>query len=126
MKELIPIIKSHKQIKYLAISNVESASDLKTYVNLLPKTIVIVPKIESPHAILNIKEIVDVLENEKIIMLDHDDLFSMILKNNEPESNFKQYVGKLTAFCMDNDVILLRTIGVIFSDSETRISQYIK
>ena len=126
IKELIPIIKSHKQIKYLAISNVESASNLKTYVNLFPKTITIVPKIESPQAILNIKEIVSVLKNKKIIMLDHDDLFSAIIKNNEPESKFKEYIAKLITFCNNNNIVLLRTIGVIFSDDEKRVSQYIK
>jgi len=59
-------------------------------------------------------------------MLDHDDLFSSLLKQNKPESDFKNYIENLVIFCEKNNVKLLRTIGVIFSDSEKRISQYIK
>ena len=42
----------------------------------------IVPKIESRAGIKNILEIVDVLGKEKIVMLDHDDLYSEILRNH--------------------------------------------
>ena len=59
-------------------------------------------------------------------MLDHDDLFSSLVRNNEPESKFKEYVRKLIEFCNENNIILLRTVGVIFSDDEKRITQYIK
>jgi len=59
-------------------------------------------------------------------MLDHDDLFSSLLKQNKPESDFKNYIENLVIFCGKNNVKLLRTIGVVFSDSEKRISQYIK
>jgi len=33
---------------------------------------------------------------------------------------------KLIEFCNENNIILLRTVGVIFSDDEKRITQYIK
>ena len=59
-------------------------------------------------------------------MLDHDDLFSKIIKNNESVDSFKIYVQKLSDYCNSNKIILLRTIGVIFSDEEKRISEYIK
>jgi len=59
-------------------------------------------------------------------MLDHDDLFSEMIKNNEPISNFKNYIQKLVDFCDSNKIMLLRTIGVIFSDEEKRISEYVK
>jgi len=127
LEDLVPILKSNKQIKYLAVSNVESASDLKKYIELLPKNIIIVPKIESPKAISNIDDITNVLKGEeKIVMLDHDDLFTNMKKNKEPESKFKEYIQNLIDYCNKNNVILLRTIGVIFSDEEKRISQYIK
>ncbi|MBT3409009.1 hypothetical protein HN415_10135, partial [Candidatus Woesearchaeota archaeon] len=120
------IIKLHDHIKYFAISNVESSDDLKKYIEILPDHIIIVPKIESPTAVDNIKNIVDSLPNQKIIMLDHDDLFSSLLKQNKPASDFKEYIKNLVTYCDKNNVILLRTIGVVFSDSEKRISQYIK
>ena len=126
IENLIPIIESHDHIKYFAVSNVESSDDLKKYIKILPKHITIIPKIESPSAIDNIENIVNALQNEKIIMLDHDDLFSSILKQNKPVSDFKEYIKNLVIFCEKNNVKLLRTIGVVFSDSEKRISQYIK
>jgi len=127
LEELIPIIQSNKLVRYLAVSNVESASDLKKYIELLPKNIIIVPKIESPNAVSNIKEITDVLNGEeKIVMLDHDDLFTNLKKNKESEAKFPEVLQNLINYCNKNNVILLRTIGVIFSDEEKRISQYIK
>ena len=127
LEDLIPIIESHKQIKYFAISNVELASDLTQYVKLLPQNVTIIPKIESPNAISNIEEITNALAApKKIIMLDHDDLFSCIIKNNESESKFKEYVSDLIKFCNEKNIILLRTVGVIFSDEEKRTTQYIK
>jgi len=127
IEDLIPIIESHKQIRYFAVSNVESYSDLTNYNKLLPQNVTIIPKIESPIAISNIAEITNALKGpKKIIMLDHDDLFSCIIRNNEPESKFKEYVRKLIEFCNKNNIILLRTVGVIFSDDEKRITQYIK
>ena len=116
----------HDHIRYFAISNVESSDDLKKYVEILPNHITIVPKIESPAAVDNIQDIVDALPSEKFLMLDHDDLFSSLLKQNKPASDFKEYIKNLVTYCDKNNVILLRTIGVVFSDSEKRISQYIK
>ena len=58
-------------------------------------------------------------------MLDHDDLFSSMLKQNKLASDFKKYIENLVTFCEENNVKLLRTIGVVFSDDEKRISNYI-
>ena len=126
LDDLIPIISSHKQIKYFAVSNVESSDDLKYFIKKLPQNIILVPKIESPTAIKNISDIVNALPaNEKILMLDHDDLFSAIIKSNEPVDVFKKYIQQLMDYCNSNKITLLRTIGVIFSDEEKRISEYI-
>jgi hypothetical protein len=76
---------------------------------------------------MNIKEITDELEvNNKIVMLDHDDLFSSIIKSRKPISLFKNCISKLVIFCKKNKITLLRTVGVVFSDDEFRITQYIK
>ena len=58
-------------------------------------------------------------------MLDHDDLFSDILKKNKSESKFKEHIKTLIEFCHKNNIKLLRTVGVIFSDEEKRVSQYV-
>ena len=127
LDDLIPIIQSHQQIKYFAVSNVESPDDLESFIKKLPPGVILVPKIESPTAIKNISDIVNVLPaNEKILMLDHDDLFSAIIKSNEPVDVFKKYIQQLMDYCNSNKITLLRTIGVMFSDEEKRISEYIK
>ena len=126
VEDLISIINSNKQIRYLAISNVESSSDLQKYIELLPKNVTVIPKIESCKAIENLQSIASMLpDSEKIFMLDHDDLFSDILKKNESQSKFKEYIKMLIEFCDKNNIKLLRTIGVIFNDEEKRISQYV-
>ena len=127
LDEITQIIKNHNNIKYFAISNVNSSKDLDPYIQLIPKNIVLVPKIESPKGISNVSEIVNAIPTqEKILMLDHDDLFSALTKLNESPSKFKDYINELVEFCKENNTTLLRTVGVIFSDNETRISQYIK
>ena len=127
LEDLIPIIESHKQIRYFAVSNVESKNDLQPFLEKLPDYINIVPKIESPNAVLNIKEICDSLKTEKkIVMLDHDDLFSSIIHSNEDKNSFQECIKMLIDFCEENDISLLRTVGVIFSDDEKRVTQYEK
>lgn len=127
LDEMIPIIKSNPNIVYFAISNVESKKDLEEFLEKLPDTINIVPKIESPNAIRNIDEICNALKTEKkMVMLDHDDLFSSIVRNNEKKENFQTYVKKLVDYCEERGISLLRTVGVTFSDDEKRITQYQK
>ena len=59
-------------------------------------------------------------------MLDHDDLFSSIIRNNEDTENFQNYIKKLIEYCEENNISLLRTVGVLFSDDEKRTTQYQK
>ena len=61
-----------------------------------------------------------------MVMLDHDDLFSSIIKSKKPVSSFKNNVVKLVIFCKKNKITLLRTVGVVFSDDEFRTTQYVK
>ena len=126
MDEIKPILESYTNIKYFAISNVDSANYLKEYLNYLPKNIIAVPKIESPLGVKNIEEISNLLGNEKIVMLDHDDLYSSMLRNNDDSKNFQVYIQSLIDFCNQNNVTLLRTVGVMFADTEKRVSDYVK
>ena len=126
LEDIVAILILNKNIKYFAISNVNSSNDLKKIIDKIPDHVLIVPKIESPDGVLNIKDITDVLGTEKIIMLDHDDLYSNIIKKKENPEKFKEYVLNLSEFCLKNNIIMLRTIGVVFSDDEKKITQYMK
>ena len=126
LDDIIPIFKLNPNVKYLAISNVESSNDLKKYLDVLPKSITLIPKIESPTGVNNIEDNMNSIpSDQKIVMLDHDDLYSSMLKNGEPSTNFVSYVNKLVEYCTKNNIILLRTIGVIFSDEEKRVTDYV-
>ena len=123
--DLLPIIKNNPNIKYFAVSNIHSVDDLKIYLEIVPKHVILVPKIESAEGISNIKEITDVLGSKKILMLDHDDLYSSIIKSNQPDSKFLECFNELVDYCKNQNIILLRTIGVVFSDQEKRITDYV-
>jgi predicted CopG family antitoxin len=64
--------------------------------------------------------------DKKIVMLDHDDLFSSIIRNKDNKDSFQNYIKKLVDYCQENNIELLRTVGVVFSDDEKRITQYEK
>jgi hypothetical protein len=127
LKEIIPLFEIYKNIHYFAVSNIENDIDLDEFLNLIPKNITIVPKIESPTGVKNIEKIIKKLDYEqRLVMLDHDDLFSNLKKENENPSNFQKYIKILIEKCKENNVNLLRTVGVVFSDDEKRETQYIK
>ena len=126
MDELKPILDSSPNIKYFAISNVDSAEDLSKFLGYVSDNIVVVPKIESLLGINNIEEISKLLGQEKIIMLDHDDLYSSMLQSNDDPDNFQSYIRTLIEFCNSNNITLLRTVGVMFADTENRVSEYVE
>jgi len=127
LDDMIPIIKTHSNVKFFAVSNVESKKDLIEFLEKLPTSVNIVPKIESPIAVQNIDEICNALKTDKkIVMLDHDDLFSSIIRNEDNKDSFQNHIKKLVDYCQENNIELLRTVGVVFSDDEKRITQYEK
>ena len=126
INDLIPILNEYKNIKYLAISNVNSKTDLKIS-EKIPSNVILVPKIESLQGIKNIDEIIsEIPSEEKIIMLDHDDLYSSIIKSNEPHEKFKESIQFLVDYCSKKNINLLRTIGVIFGTEEKRTTDYVR
>ena len=116
MSSLIPIFKKYKNVRYLAISNVESEKIILEYLNIIPNSLSIVPKIETIKGVQNIEEISKVLRGEKYVMLDHDDLFVNVMQNGKKVKDFVKLVDVLVSFSSENDIKLLRTRGVIFSD----------
>ena len=75
--------------------------------------------------VANVEQITDALGNNKILMLDHDDLYLSITKSKQPALKFLECFNKLVDHCNNHNVVLLRTIGVIFSDQERRITDYV-
>ena len=127
LDEMVPILEKNQNVNFFAVSNVESADSLEEFLRKIPDRISIVPKIESPKGVLNIDEICTALKTkEKVVMLDHDDLFSNIIRNNEEKENFQMYIKKLDDYCQEKNISLLRTVGVVFSDDERRLTQYEK
>ena len=107
--------------------NLAWCNTINEFLEKLPNSVNIVPKIESPNAVQNIDEICNALKTDKkIVMLDHDDLFSSIIRNKENKDSFQDYIKKLVDYCQENNIALLRTVGVVFSDDEKRITQYEK
>jgi len=125
-EDIISILISNENIRYFAISNVNSANDIQKFIDTVPEHVIVVPKIESPEGVMNIKNITSVLGDKKVVMLDHDDLYSNLIKKNEIPEKFKDYIINLSEFCQNNNITLLRTIGVVFSDEEKRTTQYMK
>ena len=111
--ELIPIIKSNQNIRYFSVSNINSVDDLEMYFDIIPKHIVLIPKIESVEGVSNIKQITDALGTNKIIMFDHDDLYSSIIKSKQSISKFLEYFNKLVEYCKNNNIIFLY---ILFND----------
>jgi len=125
LQDISQFFYDYENIKYFAISNVESKLDLAPYLSLIPKNVVLVPKIESEAGIKNIEEIIQNIGDEKVLMLDHDDLFSSLLKAGKGAEEFQDLIKELIYFCDKNEVRLLRTVGVIFSDDEKRHGGYV-
>ena len=48
-----------------------------------------------------------------------------MLKKNDDPKNFQVYIQSLIDFCDQNNVTLLRTVGVMFADTEKRVSDYV-
>ena len=116
LEDVKKIIVNHSNIKYLAVSNIESSKDLEQYLKL--DRLIVIPKIESLNGVMNIGDICSSLGDIKIIMLDHDDLFSDLIRNGINASNFFKYIKQLDNYCKDSGVRLLKTRGVIFSDTD--------
>ncbi len=85
--------------------------------NNIPNTITLVPKIESINGIKNIDSITGALrEKQRVVMLDHDDLFSNIISKSETVEYYIELIDNLVNYCKSESIMLLRTRGVIFSE----------
>ena len=118
LDQISGIVKENSNIKYFAVSNVESSSDLSIYLDCFGDSLTLVPKIETKKGIDNIAEITEVLSGKIYLMLDHDDLFRDLQDKGIPPSKFFVIIDKLVDFCDSKSIQLLRMRGVIFSNED--------
>ena len=73
--------------------------------------------------VFSIKTVFLKIETQKIQL----PLFNILslLKNGKGASEFVELVTDLVNFCTNNNVKLLRTVGIIFSDDEMRVGDYV-
>lgn len=121
-EEIRLLIHDFPNIKYVAISNVESAKDVKYFQERIfeKPAIKIVPKIETYAGVENSKSIIGALNYKPaILMLDHQDLYSDLVRLNK-EVYYLNIVDFLMAVCKRKGAKLLRTIGIVFSTEEVK------
>lgn len=116
LDDLKQVLDSHPNARYIAVSNVEDGEVIEYHRGILGENITIVPKIETMKGVGNLSGIFPSLIGEKVIMLDHDDLFTDVVSKGGNSQTFLDQVDILVRFCKENDIILLRAKGVIFSD----------
>lgn len=111
MKDVIECVNQYARVKYFALSNCESFSDVLTLQSVLANHIEIIPKIETTKGVDNLQELFD-SSHVRIIMLDKEDLYVSV-KNNPDDFNL--YVERARTACSDNRVVCLELKGVIFA-----------
>lgn len=111
LEEVVEVAKKFIYIKYLAWSNVEDKSQL---VELREKIgdlkVQLVPKIETAKGVENLASICKGIT--KLAMLDKEDLYLNLEKNNDLYNTMVEQVRKIAS---DNKINLLELVGVIFA-----------
>jgi len=97
-------------VNYFAVSNAEKESEIHELRQAIRKGVTIVPKIETEQGVSNLFGIVDAAKTS-IVMLDKDDLYMNIGKNNE---KLEKLVHRIRKQCDDMDIVLLELAGVVF------------
>jgi len=114
MEKVIELVSDSANIKYVAVSNIENAAQVKYYQTLFKAQLV--PKIETYMGVRNADQIVKALDiGSPTVMLDHQDLFSDLVGMGR-EGEYLNLVEKLERICEGTGTCLLRTVGVVFSE----------
>ena len=84
---------------------------------MLPRDVILVPKIETIKGVQNIENIIKGLQHRrKYIMLDHDDLCSDLIRyDKDIKCLYTDYINPMIDVCKLFLCKVLRTQGVIFS-----------
>ena len=115
LEDISELVKDYWNVKYVAISNIENASQVRYYQTFF-RGLKLVPKIESFIGVTNARDIIKALNYEdKVVMLDHQDLYSDLIRMDRADS-YLDLVDCLDKICKEEKCCLLRTVGVVFAE----------
>lgn len=109
--DALEMMAKYPNIKYFAVSNIETSSEVNMINNCLPETVNFVPKIETLNGILNLAAILET-GHVKHIMLDAEDLYTDVKNDTELYIQLKDRAIKV---CKEYGVKVLQLNGVVFS-----------
>ena len=108
--DALEMISKYENIKYFAVSNIETPSEVKMISSCLPEHVSFVPKIETLDGVINLKSIFET-GFVKHIMLDSEDLYTNVRNDQELYIQLKR---RAKTICNKFNVELLELYGVIF------------
>jgi hypothetical protein len=112
-QEMMGMVEKHKNVKYVAVSNIESKDVAWLYKQSMPKGVGFVPKIETRKGVDNIQEIISEAKSE-YIMLDTEDLFTDV----KDATVYLDLVNYIEDVCIKKNVVILKIQGVVFAPWE--------
>lgn len=114
LDDIASIANTNRNVKYVAISNVEDVRTVKYYSAIFNSKIV--PKIETYRGVRDIVSIMNAMNYApQVLMLDHEDLFANLVMLKK-EKQYLAVVDRLVSACKKKGAHLLRAKGIIFSD----------
>jgi len=112
-EDLVETVYKFENVKYFAITNCRSYTQIDLVRNFLEDRICLVPKIESAEGIDKFEYIIKALnEHEKLIMLDKEDLYTDL---DGDDKKFAEYVELIKEKAAKAGFKVLELQGVIFS-----------
>ena len=109
--DALKMMQKYKNIKYFAVSNIQTNSETNMIIDTIPTHVSFVPKIETWMGVVKLDKI---LKNNpiKYIMLDAEDLYTNVYNDQEMFLSLKNRARKT---CNNNNVTMLELYGVVFN-----------
>ena len=110
--QALQAMEKYKNIKYFAVSNIQTNSEISMIIDTIPNHVSFVPKIETWMGVIKLDKI---LKNNpiKYIMLDAEDLYTNVYNDQEM---FLYLKDRARQTCKNNNVAMLELNGVVFKN----------
>ncbi|MBU2044811.1 MAG: hypothetical protein KJ977_04240 [Candidatus Omnitrophica bacterium] len=116
LDDLLEAINNFDNIRYFGVTNVTKAQQIAEMKKIIPKRVLLIPKVESREGIDNLEEIISQLDkDERFIMLDKEDLYTDL---KDCKELFGQYVQLAKDKSKRSNIGVLELQGVIFAANE--------